>query len=85
LNIDLLFLDDIIVVADDILSCDLIVNGIFDKLLINLLISLVFHDLLHVLHDVREFFKDALESLPVILEGRHIGLSDEVLFDESLL
>lgn len=78
-------MDDVVVVLNDVLSGQVVIDGLLNKLLIDLLLSFVLHDLLHVLHDIRELLKNTLEGLSIILESRHIGFSHKVLFDESLL
>ena len=54
---------------DNIFPGVIIADCIFNKLLINLLLGFILHDLLHVLHDVWELIQDALESFSVVLQG----------------
>jgi hypothetical protein len=85
LDVHLLFLDNIVVVLDDVLSSQVVINGLLHKLLINLLLSLILHNLLHVFHNIWKLLKNTLKCLPVILKCRHICLSHEILLDECLL
>ena len=71
--------------VNDDLPSYLIIDRVFDKLLINLLLSLVSHDLLHLFQCVWKLIKDILEGLPVIFKGWNISLSNSVLRDERFL
>jgi len=55
-------------VINNDLPSDLVVNGVFDELLIDLLLSFISHNLLHLLQRVRELIQDILKGLPIILQ-----------------
>jgi hypothetical protein len=85
LVIVLFFLNDVLIVVHDNLASHIVINRVFYELLIDLLLSFVLQDLLHLFQSVWKLVQDVLERLSVVFQSADVRLSNEVLGDESLL